>query len=181
MAQARRCAVSLKGNDPSRSGSARLSRSLRRRLCPGFVLSVGVRILVNLGADPGMVCQQVNQMLPGYQGQEPRPAVGPSQLRARLGSQESAVSQDRLVDALTAIGDRLTAIERRLGISRQSPPGPFDEQIAELRRAKEAAIDSRDFEQAAALRDQEKRLIAQQEASVRGQEPSGPGGSARQG
>jgi len=143
-------------------------------------LSVGVRILVNLGADPGMVCQQVNQMLPGYQGQEPRPAVGPSQLRARLGSQESAVSQDRLVDALTAIGDRLTAIERRLGISRQSPPGPFDEQIAE-RRAKEAAIDSRDFEQAAALRDQEKRLIAQQEASVRGQEPSGPGGSARQG
>jgi len=143
--------------------------------------SVGVRILVNLGADPSRVRQQVVQMVPGRHSQQPGPAVGPRQLRARFGSRESAVSQDRIVGALTAIGDRLTAIERRLGISRQSPPGPFDEQIAELRRAKEAAIDSRDFEQAAALRDQEKRLIAQQEAGVRGQEPSGPGGSARQG
>jgi hypothetical protein len=66
-------------------------------------------------------------------------------------------------------------IERRLGISGQLAPGPYDEQIAEFRRAKEAAINSGDFEQAAALRDQEKRLIRRNEASAREHEPSGPG------
>jgi ATP-dependent Clp protease ATP-binding subunit ClpC len=36
----------------------------------------------------------------------------------------------------------------------------FDEKIAEVRREKESAIDAQDFEKAAALRDQEKQLLA---------------------
>src|SRR5260370_16788674 len=35
----------------------------------------------------------------------------------------------------------------------------FDEKIADVRREKESAIDSQDFEKAAALRDNEKQLI----------------------
>ena len=77
--------------------------------------------------------------------------------------------------ALASIGVRLTVIERRLGISGQPSAGPYDEQIAVVRQAKEAAINSGDFKQAAALRDQEKRLIERNEASAPEHEPSGPG------
>src|SRR5690606_24456830 len=37
----------------------------------------------------------------------------------------------------------------------------FDEKIADVRRDKESAIDAQDFERAASLRDEEKKLIAQ--------------------
>ena len=40
----------------------------------------------------------------------------------------------------------------------------YDEKIAQVRREKESAIDSQDFEKAAALRDNEKQLIAKKEA-----------------
>ena len=40
----------------------------------------------------------------------------------------------------------------------------FDEKIAQVRREKESAIDSQDFEKAGALRDNEKRLMAKKEA-----------------
>jgi hypothetical protein len=144
--------------------------------------SVGAQILVNLGANLDRVRQHVIQLMHGYQGKEPAPPAEPTRLRARAGSQDYAVSENSLVSALALISERLGAIERRLGaierrlgISGQLPPGPYDEQIAELGRAKEAAIDRRDFGKAAALRDQEKRLIERNKASARKQEPSGPG------
>src|SRR5258708_15659040 len=40
----------------------------------------------------------------------------------------------------------------------------FDEKIADVRREKESAIDSQDFEKAAALRDKEKQLIERKDA-----------------
>jgi hypothetical protein len=137
--------------------------------------STGARILASLGADLGRVRQHVIGLLDGYQGKEPAAAGEPSLLRARSGSHDYAVSENRVVGALISIGERLTAIERRLGISGQSPPGRYDEQIAELGRAKEAAINSGDFEKAAALRAQEKRLIERNEASAQEHEPSGSG------
>ena len=47
-----------------------------------------------------------------------------------------------------------------------APPGvhEFDEKIADLRREKESAIDSQDFEKAAALRDTEKQLTGKKDA-----------------
>ena len=62
---------------------------------------------------------------------------------------------------LDAIGDRLSAIERHLGIFRPVSAAlrGLDERIAQVRRDKEAAIDVQDFGKAAALRDGEKRLI----------------------
>jgi hypothetical protein len=137
--------------------------------------SAGARILVNLGADLDSVRQHVIGLLPGYHGQQPAPAGEPSPPRASSGAHDHAVSENSLVGALASIGERLTVIERRLGISGQPPPGPYDEQIAEFRHAKEAAINSGDFEKAAALRDQEKRLIERNEARAREHEPSEPG------
>jgi hypothetical protein len=62
---------------------------------------------------------------------------------------------------LDTIDDRLSAIERRLGIRRPAPPAmrSVEVRIAQVRRDKEAAIDVQDFGQAAALRDAEKQLI----------------------
>jgi hypothetical protein len=59
---------------------------------------------------------------------------------------------------LDSMDGRLTAIERWVGM------GPdvrdLDQEIAQLRRDKEAAIESQDFETAAAIRDAEVRLLA---------------------
>jgi hypothetical protein len=54
---------------------------------------------------------------------------------------------------------RLKRIERRLGISASSTLAALDEQIAQIRREKETAIDDADFERAATLRENEKLLL----------------------
>ncbi|MEY3277872.1 MAG: hypothetical protein RLZZ426_358 [Actinomycetota bacterium] len=63
---------------------------------------------------------------------------------------------DKAIDLIDEAGARLRI--RRM----TAPPElrAFDDQIANTRREKESAIDSQDFEKAAALRDQEKQLIA---------------------
>jgi ATP-dependent Clp protease ATP-binding subunit ClpC len=64
---------------------------------------------------------------------------------------------DKAIDLIDEAGSRLRI--RRM----TAPPDlrEFDERIAGVRREKESAIDSQDFEKAAALRDQEKRLLAE--------------------
>jgi ATP-dependent Clp protease ATP-binding subunit ClpC len=64
---------------------------------------------------------------------------------------------DKAIDLIDEAGSRLR-------IKRMTAPAElreFDEKIAEARKAKESAIDSQDFEGAAALRDKEKTLIAE--------------------
>ena len=58
---------------------------------------------------------------------------------------------------IDATDQRLAAIERWVGMSPNVRDLETD--IAQLRRDKESAIDSQDFETAAALRDKEKRLL----------------------
>jgi ATP-dependent Clp protease ATP-binding subunit ClpC len=64
---------------------------------------------------------------------------------------------DKAIDLIDEAGSRLRI--RRM----TAPPDlrEFDERISEVRREKESAIDSQDFEKAASLRDREKQLIAQ--------------------
>ena len=64
---------------------------------------------------------------------------------------------DKAIDLIDEAGARLRI--RRM----TAPPDlrEFDERIANVRREKESAIDSQDFEKAASLRDDEKRLLAQ--------------------
>jgi ATP-dependent Clp protease ATP-binding subunit ClpC len=67
---------------------------------------------------------------------------------------------DKAIDLIDEAGARLRI--RRM----TAPPDlrEYDEKIAQVRRDKESAIDSQDFEKAAALRDNEKQLIAKKDA-----------------
>jgi len=64
---------------------------------------------------------------------------------------------DKAIDLIDEAGSRLRI--RRM----TAPPDlrEFDDRIANVRREKESAIDSQDFEKAASLRDSEKKLIAE--------------------
>ncbi|MDP1876382.1 MAG: ATP-dependent Clp protease ATP-binding subunit, partial [Actinomycetota bacterium] len=64
---------------------------------------------------------------------------------------------DKAIDLIDEAGSRLRI--RRM----TAPPDlrEFDDRIANVRRDKESAIDAQDFEKAAALRDQEKRLLGE--------------------
>ncbi|GAB3409719.1 ATP-dependent Clp protease ATP-binding subunit [Flindersiella endophytica] len=66
---------------------------------------------------------------------------------------------DKAIDLIDEAGSRLRI--RRM----TAPPDlrEFDERIANVRREKEAAIDGQDFERAAKLRDEEKKLSAQKD------------------
>jgi Clp amino terminal domain, pathogenicity island component/UvrB/uvrC motif len=110
------------------------------------------------------------------------PAQGPLLGRPTTGSQPLQTSGPApaprypvpdILGALASITDRLTAIERRLGIPGSAAPAVnYDEQIEMVRSTKVAAIKAQDFEKAAILRDQEKELTAQKEAA--GKEPEPP-------
>jgi ATP-dependent Clp protease ATP-binding subunit ClpC len=67
---------------------------------------------------------------------------------------------DKAIDLIDEAGARLRI--RRM----TAPPDlrEYDEKIAQARREKESAIDSQDFEKAAALRDSENQLIAKKDA-----------------
>jgi len=105
---------------------------------------VAAQVLVKLGADLNRARQQVVRLLHGHQGED----VTGEDLPLRDDALTRAGSLDR----------RLAAIERWIGLR----PGldDLDQEIARVRREKEAAIDRQDFEASVALRDQEKQLMA---------------------
>jgi Clp amino terminal domain, pathogenicity island component/UvrB/uvrC motif len=108
---------------------------------------VAAQVLVKLGADLNRVRQMVVQLLNGRE----------TEARPKLRSMRGGVIEDVLA-RLDSMDGRLTAIERWVGM------GPdvrdLDQEIGQLRRDKEAAIESQDFETAAAIRDAEARLLA---------------------
>ncbi len=113
---------------------------------------VAAQVLVTLGADPNRVRQQVIQLLRGDQGTDV----------AGAGSQRGKRARARLLDdalaRIDAVDRRLAAIERWAGL--RPDLDDFAQEIAQVRREKEAAVDREDFEAAAALRDKEKQLLA---------------------
>src|SRR5438477_2115890 len=84
--------------------------------------------------------------------------VAAAQLAARYISDRFL--PDKAIDLIDEAGSRMRI--RRM----TAPPDlrEYDEKIAQVRRDKESAIDSQDFEKAAALRDKEKQLIAAKDA-----------------
>ena len=114
---------------------------------------VAAQVLVRLGADLNRVRQQVIQLLHGYQGKEPSPS------RDRRGRVHAADGRAARPDAVEV---RLAAIEQRVGIWPDT--SDLDEQIAQVRREKESAVDAQDYEHAAALRNREKELLASKAA-----------------
>jgi ATP-dependent Clp protease ATP-binding subunit ClpA len=111
---------------------------------------VAAQVLVKLGADLNRVRQQVIQLLHGY------PGKGPASDRPRRGKRARLMAD--AVARIDALDRRLAAIERWVGMRPDSDD--VDQEIAQMRREKEAAIESQDFENAAALRDKEKELLA---------------------
>jgi ATP-dependent Clp protease ATP-binding subunit ClpA len=113
---------------------------------------VAAQVLVKLGADLNRVRQQVIQLLHGHQGQEPASSEAASSGPWRGGGPSDVPAR------VNALESRLSAIEQRVGTGPAT--GDLDEQIAQVRRDKESAIDSQDFEQAGSLRDRESQLLA---------------------
>jgi len=114
---------------------------------------VAAQVLVMLGADLNRVRLTVIQLLHGHPAKEPV-------------STRSAAQELRLPPGLQArldeVEQRLAAIEQRLGTGPDT--SDLDEQIAQVCREKESAIDARDYEQAASLRNREKELLASKAA-----------------
>ncbi len=113
---------------------------------------VAAQVLVKLGADLNRVRQQVIQQLHGHQGQD----VGSA--GSRLGERARAGLPDDALARFDALDRRLTALER--WVSMQPDLEDLDQEIAQVRREKEAAAARQDFEAATALRDKEKQLLA---------------------
>jgi ATP-dependent Clp protease ATP-binding subunit ClpC len=137
---------------------------------------VAAQVLVKLGADLNRVRQQVIQLLHGYQGKEPAgEGKQPAGDGPRLGKRERAQLMDDALGRIDALDRRLAAIERWVGM--RPDVDDVDEEIAQARREKEAAIDSQDFETAAALLAKEKELLAarasrEKDKAVTGDRPS---------
>jgi ATP-dependent Clp protease ATP-binding subunit ClpC len=119
-----------------------------------------VTVLTQLGVDLTGVRQRVLQLLHGYQGEQEPAAWGHGKAGRGRGD---LLAQIR--DQVNSIDARLSALEQRVGT------GPdvrdLDREIAQLRRDKEAAIDTQDFETAAALRDKDRELLKAKAARQR--------------
>jgi ATP-dependent Clp protease ATP-binding subunit ClpC len=113
---------------------------------------VAAQVLVRLGADLNRVRQQVIQLLHEYQGQD----VGSA--GSRLGERVRTGLPDDALARFDALDPRLTALER--WVSMQPDLEDLDQEIAQVRREKAAAIERQDFENSALLRDKEKQLLA---------------------
>ncbi len=113
---------------------------------------VAAQVLVKLGADLNRVRQQVIRLLHGYQGPE---VIGAG---SRRGKRARARLLDDALARVDALDRRLAAIERWVGL--RPDLDDLAQEIAQVRREKEAAIVRQDFEAAAALRDKERQLLA---------------------
>ena len=136
------------------------------------------QVLLELGADLSRVRQQVLRLLSDTGGEDDQgnglaagngpaaagtgtAATGPGPAATETGVAASAGEGKLLAELLGRIEDmdsRLSAVEHRLG------SGPdlhdLDRQITQARRDKESAVDAEDYENAAALRDRERQLLA---------------------
>jgi ATP-dependent Clp protease ATP-binding subunit ClpA len=113
---------------------------------------VAAQTLAKLGVDLAGVRLQVVELLHGQ--------AGSSLLSQR--PRQGRRARDRLFDdalvRVDSLDQRLAAIERWVGM--RPDMDDLDEQIAQVRRDKESAIDTQDFEGAAVLRDRETQLLA---------------------
>ncbi len=122
---------------------------------------VAAQVLVRLGADLNRVRQQVVQVLHGLQDtDEPRTARG-----ARRSPKTDRRERRLLSEILTgieSIDSHVSAMLQHVGAG--PDVGDVDQQIAKVRRDKEAAAGAEDYENAAALRDRERQLLADRAA-----------------
>jgi ATP-dependent Clp protease ATP-binding subunit ClpC len=117
----------------------------------------GMRILNGLGADPARVRQQVIQLVSARRVQQ-EPGTG----RATGRGKRKLLSELR--GRLDSLEWRLSVLEQRVGTAPDL--GQLDQEISQVRRDKESAIDAQDFENAAVLRDREQQLLGDKAARL---------------
>jgi ATP-dependent Clp protease ATP-binding subunit ClpA len=126
------------------------------------------QVLLELGADLGRVRQQVIELLARAQAEvqaEEEEGEPPAEHAAPRPSLTSVGENAMLAEILSRIEDmdsRLAAVEQQMG------PGPdlreLDRQITQARQAKESAAGAEDYENAVALRNKERQLVADKAA-----------------
>jgi ATP-dependent Clp protease ATP-binding subunit ClpA len=122
---------------------------------------VAAQVLVRLGADLDRAREQVIGLLRGYQG---KAESGGTLATARtiLAGRGRRKVLPQLLDRFDSVESRLSALEHRVGT------GPdlrdLDQEIMQVRRDKESAIDMQDFETAAVLRDKERQLLDEKDS-----------------
>ncbi len=112
---------------------------------------VAAQVLVKLGAGQDRVRQQVIRLLHEHQGQD---VIGES---TQPGERTRAGLLDDALARIDSLEHRLAAVERWAGM--RPDLDDLDQEIAQVRREKGAAIDRQDFTVSAALRDREKQLL----------------------
>jgi ATP-dependent Clp protease ATP-binding subunit ClpC len=116
-----------------------------------------VQVLNGLGIDPTRIRQKVIQLVSARRVQE-EPGTG----RAAGRGKRKLLSELR--GRLDSLEWHLSVLEQRVGTA--PALGQLDQEITQIRRDKESAIDAQDFENAAVLRDREKRLLADKAARL---------------
>lgn len=122
----------------------------------------GARILAELGGSPESVRQAVTEAAPATEASQPRRV-------ARAG--RARVPGSPTVGYYGALSSRLAALERWAGLV--PDVADLEEQIAQVRRDTEAAIDAHEFRTAEALSDTERELMAERDQRSR-QRAAGP-------
>jgi ATP-dependent Clp protease ATP-binding subunit ClpC len=117
-----------------------------------------VQVLVRLGADLNRVRHLVIEMLRDSQGDD-EPGTARAAKRASGAGPGKRKLLSQLLARVDSMDSRLSALEHRVGTAPDLRD--LDQEIAEVRRDKESAIDAQDFENAAVLRDREKQLLVE--------------------
>ena len=108
------------------------------------------RVLTGLGVDPNGIRQEVIRLVSARRIHE-EPGTG------RAGGRGKRKQLSQLRGQLDSVNWRLSALEQRVGTAPDI--AQLDREITQIRRDKESAIETQDFEHAAVLRDREQRLV----------------------
>jgi ATP-dependent Clp protease ATP-binding subunit ClpA len=121
---------------------------------------VAALALAGLGVDLDQARLHVTQLLRDHQrsGTARAPRT-PARAGSAVGGRRARRLLTEVSGRLDAMEARLADLERRVGIGPDL--GLLEARIAEIRRAKEAAIDGQNFDDAALLRDSEKELLTE--------------------
>ena len=116
------------------------------------------KLLAELGADPGELRDEVNLLLEAdlQAGLETVTEHGAE--RSGLLTETESTLLPILLGLVESVDSRLSTVEGRVGTG--PDVGDLDQEIARARRSKEAAAGAEDYENAASLRDYERKLLA---------------------
>jgi ATP-dependent Clp protease ATP-binding subunit ClpC len=122
--------------------------------------STAAEVLADLGAQLSDIRDQVTGLLQD-DGQADE-AQDSEHAAPRAGLDAEHALLPALLGVVESMDSRLSAVERAVGTGPDT--GDLDRQIVRARRSKEAAVGAEDYENAASLRDYERRLLTEKSA-----------------